>query len=296
MNFLISHAGFLNNDNISLIIKDKITASLFEIIKPGGIIEANLIGAATGAENSLNGLFSLNGKIFTAGIPEGLYNEFTMGKAFDNNFNIPVKLRLETINGANNNGNGAEIIFKVLTDSNNQNIQKALDLYNKIYSDNIAAAVKSFFTADINSAFQNATVSLKGNFLFINIDFGAALGSGLVILTSYSPYVKDAEGKRKPLKAPQKAYMLMLETDLDPLGHIKLFSYYADKSLTIKFQDCSGAAKELINKNLHIFKEMVSREGITLKDVSFKAAKGKNPEGGVYPETFSDGKIINERI
>jgi hypothetical protein len=295
MNFLISPSGFLNNGSISLIIKDKIAASLFEIIKPGGIIEAGLIGAATGAENSLSGTFSLNGKIFTAVIPEDLYNEFTLGKTFDNNFNMPVKLQLETINN-DNNSSGAEIIFKILTGSNGQNIQKALDLYNKIYSDNIETAVKLFFTADINPALQNVTASIKGNFLFIHINFGAPSGSGSVILTPYSPYIKDAEDKKKSLKAPQRTYMFMLETDLDPLGHIKLFSYYGGKSLSIKFQDCSEGAKNLINKNLHIFKEMVSQEGITLKDISFNAAGDKNSGGGIFTEIFSDGKIINERI
>ncbi|MHB1697340.1 MAG: flagellar hook-length control protein FliK [bacterium] len=295
MNFLISPSGFLNNDNISLIIKDKIAASLFEIIKPGGTIEASLIGAAIGAENSLSGTFSLNGKIFTAAIPEDLYNEFTLGKAFDNNFNMPVKLQLETINN-NNSSSSAEIIFKILTGSDSQNIQKALDLYNKIYSDNIETAVKLFFAGDINPVSQNVTASIKGNFLFIHINFGAPSGSGSVILTPYPPYIKDAEDKKKSLNAPQRTYMFMLETDLDPLGHIKLFSYYGGKSLNIKFQDCSEEAKKLINKNLHTFKEMMSQEGITLKDISFNAAGDKNSGGGTFPEIFSDGKIINERI
>ena len=193
MNFIIGPSGFLSGDNISLIIKDKITAYLFEAIKPGGIIEADLIAAATGAENSLSGTFSLNGKIWTAVIPEDLYNEFTLGKTFDNNFNIPVKLQLETVNN-DNNGNGAEIIFKVLTGSDSQNIQKALDLYNKIYSDNIIGiAVKSFFAADLNPVLQNVTASVKGNFLFVHINFGAPSGSGSIILTPYYPYIKDAE-------------------------------------------------------------------------------------------------------
>jgi len=300
--------------DISLIIKEKITS--------GSIIRANLIDVSAGAESSLTGLFDIGGKLLTAAIPEDLYNEFALGKSFNGIFTLPVKLRLENIlNGGGETGN-IEIVFKVLNETpDNLNIQKALDFYNKVFAgnieNNVGAALRSVFAADLNgmpaAAQQNAgiiqdlaqsiTASVKGNFLFIHVNFGSALGSGSVILTSAynNYYVDDAPYKKKGMNAPKKKYMFMLETELNPLGHIKLFSYYEDKSLTVKVQECSPAAKELINKNLNVFKEMLSADGITVKEMSFKSSVGNVLNGGAGNfgsggEAFSDGKIINERV
>ncbi len=329
MNSIIKQTGSaasLNGGNagvsdISLLIKEKITSSLLKILKPGSIIEADLIGVSTGAGGSLSGILDINGKLLTAVIPEDLYDEFVLGKAFDDNFNIPVKLRLESVVN-NNDVNGAavkggtsggtgsiEIVFKVLADTlGNLNIQKALDLYGKTFTgnleNNIESAFKSVLAPDLNSSVQSITASVKGNFLFIHINFGTALGFGSVILTSdHNSYIieKDASDKKKLLSVSQKKFMLMLETELSSLGHIKLFSYYSDKFLSIKFQECPYAARELINKNLKAFKEMLSADGITLKDISFKASGSKdlNGDAGTFAssgEIFSDGKIINERI
>ena len=124
-------------DNIiSGIIKEKITSSLLEILKPGSIIEADLISVSSGEAGSSSGILNINGKLLTAVIPESLYDEFTLGKAFDESFGIPVKLRLESavknIPLNESAGAGVEIVFKVIADSaDNINIQKALDLYSK---------------------------------------------------------------------------------------------------------------------------------------------------------------------
>ena len=324
MNYItgqMDRAGHLSGGNniagsgisdISLIIKEKITSSLLEILKPGSIIEADLIGVSTGdAGSPLSGILNINGKLLTAVIPEDLYNEFALGKAFDNNFNIPVKLMLESAvkNAAANEGggNGAiEVVFKIIANpSDNINIQKAVDIYRKAFAgnleSNIGAAFKSLSASGLNASIQSVTAEVKGNFLFIHINFGAAFGFGSVILTSErNSYIKDAPDK-KNLNAAPKKYMLMLETEFNQLGYIKLFSYYSDKFLSVKFQECPAAAVELINKNLEVFKEMLSKDGITLKDISFKASGDKDLKGGADVfgaggEMFSGGKIINERV
>lgn len=292
-------------DNIiSGIIKEKITSSLLEILKPGSIIEADLISVSSGEAGSSSGILNINGKLLTAVIPESLYDEFTLGKAFDESFGIPVKLRLESavknipLNESAGAGAGVEIVFKVIADSaDNINIQKALDLYSKAFTGglegNIAAAFKSLSASGLSASMQNVTAEVKGNFLFVHINFGTALGSGSVILTSdRGRYIKDAPDKKKSLSGAPKKYMLMLETEFNRLGRIKLFSYYSDKFLSVKFQECPAAARELINKNLESFKEMLSKDEIILKDISFK-----NTATFVSgAETFSGGKIINERV
>lgn len=328
MNFMVEQAvsagrlsaGNIEASDISLIIKEKITSSLLKILKPGNIIEADLIDVSAGGGGSLNGILSINGKLLAAVIPGELYDEFALGKAFDGNFNIPVRLRLESavksnINTVNNEGAGAgnggvEIVFKVVADSsNNLNIQKALDLYNKAFSENFKGTTfESFLTLGSNISVQSITASVKGNFLFIHINFGAALGFGSVILTSdHNSYIKDAPDKKKRLSSSSKKYMLMFETEFNSLGHIKLFSYYSDKLLSVKFQECSDAARELINKNLESFRKMMSENGITLKEVSFNNPGSKDlkddagkrifgSEAGAGVEMFSEGRIINERI
>ena len=290
-------------DNIiSGIIKEKITSSLLEILKPGSIIEADLISVSSGEAGSSSGILNINGKLLTAVIPESLYDEFTLGKAFDESFGIPVKLRLESavknIPLNESAGAGVEIVFKVIADSaDNINIQKALDLYSKAFTggleSNMAAAFKSLSASGLSASMQNVTAEVKGNFLFVHINFGTALGSGSVILTSdRGRYIKDAPDKKKSLSGAPKKYMLMLETEFNRLGRIKLFSYYSDKFLSVKFQECPAAARELINKNLESFKEMLSKDEIILKDISFK-----NTATFVSgAETFSGGKIINERV
>ena len=310
--------GISGKDNIiSGIIKEKITSSLLEILKPGSIAEADLISVSSGEANSPNGIFNINGKLLTAVIPESLFDEFTLGKTFDESFTIPVKLRLESAvkNSSLNesagaaDGSGIEIVFKLIGDSaDNINIQKALDLYGKAITggleDDIGAAFKSLSSSGLSASIQNVTAEVKGNFLFVHINFGSALGSGLVILTSENTrFIKDAPDKKRTLNAAPKKYMLMLETEFSRLGRIKLFSYYSAQFLSVKFQECPAAARELIDKNLESFKEMLSKDGITLKDISFKenagtfaAAAAAEAAADAAAETFSGGKIINERV
>ena len=308
MNYIAGQTGgpgrLNRNDNIITgIIKEKITSSLLEILKPGSIIEADLISVSSGEAGSPIGILNINGKLLTAVIPESLYDEFTLGKAFDQSFGIPVKLRLESAvrsSAVNESaGAGVEMVFKVAADAaDNINIQKVLDLYNKAFTGvlegDIVAAFKSLSASGLSVSIQNVTAEVKGNFLFVHINFGTGLGSGSVILTSdRGRFIKDAPDKKKSLSAAPKKYMLMLETEFNRLGRIKLFSYYSDKFVSVKFQECPPAARELINKNLLSFKEMLSKDGINLKDISFKENNGTFAPGA---ETFSGGKIINERV
>ena len=211
MNYIAGQTGgpgrLNRNDNIITgIIKEKITSSLLEILKPGSIIEADLISVSSGEAGSPIGILNINGKLLTAVIPESLYDEFTLGKAFDQSFGIPVKLRLESAvrsSAVNESaGAGVEMVFKVAADAaDNINIQKVLDLYNKAFTGvlegDIVAAFKSLSASGLSVSIQNVTAEVKGNFLFVHINFGTGLGSGSVILTSdRGRYIKDAPDKK----------------------------------------------------------------------------------------------------
>jgi hypothetical protein len=317
--------------DLSLIVKDKITSSLLESIKPGSVIKASLIDVSAGAGGTLNGLLDFAGKLLASVIPEDLFNEFALGKSFSgsSDFNMPVNLRLENItrSGAGNTseissagqGSGGsgnfEIVFKIINETpDNQNIQKAFDSYGKLFADevknNFGEALKSFLSDGLNqNSGQSITASVKGNFLFVHINFGTAYGSGSLILTSDygNNQIDDRSDKKKRLNAGKKKYVFMLETDFGNLGHIKLFSYYSDKSISVKFQECPAAAKELISSNIDVFRKMMSEDGIALSDIFFKPAaaagtglnvsESMNGSGsGQTDKIFSGGSIINERI
>lgn len=382
MNFIINgaeSAGSLNggatasgtgSSGISLLIESKTAPALFgiiksggtgkssEIIKPGDVISADLINASIAGTGGFNGILDINGSLLRTVITEDLFNEFIAGKTFNADFNIPVKLKLESITGnTGNNGNNVNIgstgnteaaggggaadfniVFKVLNGSSGENaanIQKTLDLYGKVFAGNIqnkiGTALKSVFSenSELNSGFsneiqnilqnfaQNISVSVKGNFAFIHINLGGVYGLGSVILTTgrdnYN--VKSSEDKEKHPYNTKKKYMFMLEINLKNIGRIKLFSYYSDKTLSVKFDQYPQPVKKLIAENLELFKEMMSEGGIRLSEVSFKnpelkrnglASNGESSagtaRGTAINETtisggiFSNGKIIDERI
>jgi hypothetical protein len=68
------------------------------------------------------------------------------------------------------------------------------------------------------------------------------LGSGAVILTTNQAYGKELnaqnDGKKKLNKMPA-GYSFMLEINIEPLGYIKVFSYYFNRTLTVNFKDYS---------------------------------------------------------
>ena len=323
----ISAAGGTSGD-ISVILKNKETAVLMGSVLPGDLIEADLISVEP--ENRLSGLFSFNGKLFNASIPESLADEFIMGSVLDAGFNIPVKLRFEGINktgpdispgNAAAGGGRGSLVFKIVGGSEGLSagdIQRALNIYDKAYSNFIESNLKSLLAAfgrgessggepgqPLSGFFspQNMSVSVKGNFLFVPINSASGDLTASLILPAASGQDKhvrkDAPDSKKRPESSKKTYMFMLEAELVSLGRIKLFSRYSDKAVSVNFQNCSGKAKELIGKNLNLFKEMMSSEGISLREVSFGDKNGKNLNAGAgVSSVFSgaEGKIINERI
>lgn len=266
---------------------DKNIGSFLELINSGKIIDVKLIDVG----DNLSGIFSFNGKLFNAQIPEDLYNEFVLSSTAGNNFSVKVKLQLSKVD---NN----EVIFRIVNDLNNENIQKAVELYNTAYSNDIAGNFKTILNEELNLNTGNISVSVKGNFLFIHFNFNLGLGNGTVILTTnyaYDKELNDKKDNKKNLNKKAKGYSFMLEIDIEPLGYIKLFSCYFNKTLTVNFKNCSKAAHNAITKNLSIFKGMLSSEGVALKEISFyNKDNGKN--GDISNSGLLNHNIINERV
>lgn len=268
---------------------DRNTASLLDIISSEQIIDVKLIDAG----NALSGVFSFNGKLFNAQIPEDLYNEFILSSSTGNSSGINVKIQLDKVDGNS-------VTFQIVNELDNENIQKALDLYNTGYSENISANLKNILNGGLNLNTGNVSVSVKGNFLFIHFNFNTGLGNGVVILTADHIYDKESgdmkDGKAKDGKK-SAGYSFMLEVNLEPLGYIKLFSNYFNNKLTVNFKNYTETAHKAINSNLSIMKDMLSSEGIILKEISFHNAhnSGNIPSAPSNNEFFSSN-IINERI
>jgi hypothetical protein len=211
------------------------------------------------------------------------------------------------------------IIFKILNESsgeNTVNIQKTIDLYGKAVADNIQgkfetilnslgsenSQISSGLSNEIQNIFQNAaqniSVSVKGNFAFIHIDSGGFFGLSTVILTTDGSNYKvknddKKESDKKNSLNSKKKYLFMIEINLKNLGRLKLFSYYCDKNLSIKFDGYTDAFKKILSENLELLKEMMSADGIKLNDISFKNMK-LNKQNVVENDTESTGVVHNQ--
>ena len=283
----------------------------------------------------------VTGKTFNGefGIPIKLQLSSIGGKSSGGTNKASSGTETQDISGNSvNSSSEFNIVFKVLNESSGQNtagIQRTLDLYGKALAENIQgkfetllnslgsenSQISSGLSNEIQNILQNAaqniSVSVKGNFAFIHINLGGVYGLGSVILTTgrdnYN--VKSSEDKEKHPYNTKKKYMFMLEINLKNIGRIKLFSYYSDKTLSVKFDQYPQPVKKLIAENLELFKEMMSEGGIRLSEVSFKnpelkrnglASNGESSagtaRGTAINETtisggiFSNGKIIDERI
>lgn len=298
--FTVENISFNSrNDNLVLPVKD--IGFLLEALSQENAIDVSLID--TGA--NLSATLSYNGNLFTAKIPEDIYNEFVLGKQVENNYSIPLKLQLEdTI--LHESSNGTEIIFKVMPkDSAGQSgvteksIKTALELFNNDYGSVISKNLTAFFNGDIALS-GNPSVSVNGNFLFFGFNFVSGTDKGNVILTSNRYRSQDATGKkdgRKDGQVKPPGYSFMLEMDIKPLGYIKLFSYFSRNRLTIKFSNYSIKAKNLVVENISILKDMLHSEGINLEDISFNhnSKNDKKNESFDNHKIFKDN-IINERV
>lgn len=284
---------------------------------------------------TFNGEFSIPIKLMLSSIiakSSGITNKSTGGaETQDISGNIP------------NSSADFNIVFKVLNESlgeNAVNIQKTLDLYGKAVVENIQgkfetllnslgsenSQISSGLSNEIQNIFQNAaqniSVSVKGNFAFIHIDFGVSFGLSTVILTTDGSNYKvknedEKEDDKKNLSNSKKKYLFMIEINLKNLGKLKLFSYYYDKNLSIKFESYTGVFKKNLSENLELLKEMMSSDGIKLNDISFKNmelnklnemegddAESAGGQANPVPVNINDsnsyvflnGKIIDERI
>ncbi|MGC8554870.1 MAG: flagellar hook-length control protein FliK [Candidatus Acidulodesulfobacterium sp.] len=332
---------------------DSLSAKSGTLIKAGDIVSAELIDASVAEGGTFTGIININGSLLKSVITEDLFNEFATGKTFNGEFGIPVKLQLSSINGksagtsdqsfgsaetqdisgsAVNSSSEFNIVFKIVNESsaenvNTLNIQKTLDLYGKAVAENIqekfetilnslgteSSRISSGLSNEIQNIFQNAaqniSVSVRGNFAFIHIDFG---GLSTVILTTDESNYK---AKNFPHNSKKK-YMFMIELNLKNLGRLKLFSYYHDKNLSIKFDGYAESFKKILSDNLELLKEMMSADGIKLNDISFKnrifdkqSDNEHNDESIGKPISplsanindsnsylFLNGKIIDERV
>jgi hypothetical protein len=326
------------------------------LVKAGDIVSAELVDASVSEGGNFTGIININGSLLKSVITEDLFNEFVTGKTFNGEFKIPIKLQLSSISekstGAANQSSGSaetqdisgnavnsssefNIVFKIVNESsgknvNTLNIQKTLDLYGKAVAENIQgkfetvlnslgsgnSQISSGFSNEIQNILQNAaqniSVSVKGNFAFIHIDFGGHFGLSTVILTTDE---SNNKAKNRPPNYKKK-YLFMIELNLKNLGRLKLFSYYYDKNLSIKFDGYTEAFKKILSENLELLKEMMSADGIKLNDISFKNRE-LNKQNGRKDDTkpadrpvnpasvntndpnsyvFLNGKIIDERI
>ncbi len=325
------------------------------LVKAGDIISASLVDASVSEDGGVfTGIIDINGSLLKSVITEDLYNEFVTGKTFNGEFGIPIKLQLSSIGGKSSGGtnkasSGTEtqdisgnsvnsssefnIVFKVLNESSGQNtagIQRTLDLYGKALAENIQgkfetllnslgsenSQISSGLSNEIQNILQNAaqniSVSVKGNFAFIHIDFEGSFGLSTVILTT-----DGSNYNKKNLSNSKKKYLFMIEINLKNLGRLKLFSYYYDKNLSIKFESYNGVFKKNLSENLELLKEMMSSDGIKLNDISFKNMElnksnemesddAESAVGQANPASvnindpnsyvFLNGKIIDEKI
>lgn len=260
---------------------DENIGSFLRIMDSGKIVEVRLIDV----DNSFSGVFSFNGKLFNAQIPKDLYNEFVLSSTAGNNSGIKVKLQLTDINSN-------KITFKIINNINNENIKKAVELYNLAYSDDVAGRFKSVLNGELNLNTGAVNVSVKGNFLFIHFNFNTGLGNFNIILTgnpvSYRD-IQDNESSGKKLSKKIIRYSFMIEMKLEPLGYIKIFSYYINRSLSVNFKNYSDITRNAVKNNLSMFKDMLSSEGIALKEISFS-------DKDMHKNTLFNNNIINETV
>ena len=288
----------------------------------------------------------VTGKTFNGefGIPIKLQLSSINGKSSGETNKASGGIETQDISGNTVNSSPEfNIVFKVLNESSGENavnIQKTLDLYGKALAENIQgkfetllnslgsenSQISSGLSNEIQNILQNAaqniSVSVKGNFAFIHIDFGGSFGLSTVILTTDgSNYkVKNEDEKESGKKNPansKKKYLFMIELNLKNLGRLKLFSYYCDKNLSIKFDGYTEAFKKILSENLELLKDMMSADGIKLNDISFKnrelnkqnEMEGDDAQSAGGPANqasvnindpnsyvFLNGKIIDERI
>ena len=291
----------------------------------------------------------VTGKTFNGefGIPIKLQLSSINGKSAGTADQLSGSAETQGISGnAVNSSSEFNIVFKIVNGSSGENlnalnIQKTLDLYGKAVAENIqgkfetvlnslgssensqiSSALSNEMQNILQNAAQNISVSVKGNFAFIHIDFRGSLGLSTVILTTdESNYKieneKEKENGKENHPNYKKKYLFMIELNLTNLGKLKLFSYYYDKNLSIKFDGYTESFKKILSDNIELLKEIMSADGIKLNDISFKNRelnKQNGSEDGAEPAgvtaanaasvnindpnsyLFLNGKIIDERI
>ncbi len=266
-----------------IISLDENVGLFLKLMDSGKIIEVRLIDV----NDSFSGVFSFNGKLFNAQIPKDLYDEFVLSSTTGDNLGITVKLQLS---GVRDN----EVTLKIINDISNENIKKAVELYNLAYSDDVAGRFRSALNGEFTLNTGGINVSVKGNFLFIHFNFNIGLGNFNIVLTANPMYhgeIWNDESSGKKIGKKMTRYSFMIEVEFESLGYIKLFSYYINRTLSVNFKNCSKIAHDAIRNNLSMLKDMLSSEGIALKEIVFSAE-----DKDVHNNDLFNNNIINERI
>ncbi len=277
---LINKVNFDTNVNASKILINKSLTNLLDSIKPNDVIDVQLIDAEI-SDSLFTGILSFNGKLFKAVIPQSIYEEFKMSSAANSQAaeNFTLQLTAESINGSN-------VIFKIINESLDEN---SLKLFNAVIK-NISNLIKENFTSfldsnlNLNIDINNLTADIKNNTLILNFGLNNLSGFASVFIVSRKEENISRDSNKKN-KLNSYGYFFMVEIQIKPLGLLKLSSYYFNGNLVLNFKTYSKTAEILIKQNIHILKEELLKDNITLKDIGFN----KN----ISNEEF-DG-IINEQ-
>ncbi len=275
------------NINISKILINKSLTNLLDLIKPNDILDVKLIDAEI-SDASFVGILSFNGKLFKAEIPESVYDEFKMsaaaGEGFRTNENFNLRLSAESVNGS-------DVIFKIINESLDENNVKLFSAA----AENISNSIKDNLTSlidnnlNLNLNINNLTTDIKNNTLILNFTMSNPGDFISVLIAPRKEEKNIGKAPAKKNKLNSYGYFFLVEFQIEPLGFLKLSSYYFNRNLVLNFKTFSKTAEILIKQNINMLKEELLKDNIILKDVDFN----KNMSKKEFDNEF--GGIINEQ-
>ncbi|RZD16193.1 MAG: hypothetical protein EVJ46_08380 [Candidatus Acididesulfobacter guangdongensis] len=284
--------GRINSDaniNISKILINKSLTNLLDSIKPNDILDVKLIDAEI-SDASFTGILSFNGKLFKAEIPESVYDEFKMsaaaGEGSSTNENFNLRLSAESVNGS-------DVIFKIINESLDENNLKlfsatAENISNSI-KENLTSLIDNNLNLNLNLNINNLTTDIKNNTLILNFAMSNPADFISVLIAPRKEEKDIGKDSAKKNKLNSYGYFFLVEFQIEPLGLLKLSSYYFNRNLVLNFKTFSKTAEILIKQNINMLKEELLKDNIILKDIEFN----KNMSKKEFDNEF--GGIINEQ-